>query len=225
MVSPITREWGVTMKIKLTVGGALLALLYCTTAVAGFETQQQGFKKPLFAKVYGAALPPVGYVNFCAVHRDDCRPLGGGSVRLTLTPERWNLLYQVNTYVNNKIVPMSDEELYGEAEHWDYPTDAGDCEDYLLLKKRYLEGLGFPPEALLITVVLDEKGEGHAVLTVTAETGDFVLDNRRNEILRWGDVSYRFLKRQSAEDPLQWLALTDQTPISDGNIAGDGRRK
>ena len=120
---------------------------------------------------------------------------------------------------------MSDEELYGKAEYWEYPTDAGDCEDYVLLKKRYLEGLGFPPEALLITVVLDEKSEGHAILTVTADTGDYVLDNRRNEILRWNDVSYRFLKRQSAQDPMRWVALTKEAPVSDGNIAGGGRSK
>ena len=77
------------------------------------------------------------------------------------------------------------------------PTDAGDCEDYLLLKKRYLEGLDFPAAALLITVVLDEKNEGHAVLTVTTDEGDFILDNRRNEIRRWADVDYTYLKRQS----------------------------
>ena len=86
-------------------------------------------------------------------------------------------------------------------EYWTFPTDAGDCEDYLLLKKRYLEGLGFPAEALLITVVLDENNQGHAVLTVTGDKGDFVLDNRRNEILRWSDTRYRYLKRQSAGDP------------------------
>ena len=39
-------------------------------------------------------------------------------------------------------------DLYGEPEYWAIPTDAGDCEDYLLLKKRYLEGLGFPAAAV-----------------------------------------------------------------------------
>jgi predicted transglutaminase-like cysteine proteinase len=213
------------MKFTAAVGGALLAFVLCAGPAGAFETAQGGFRKPLFANVYGTALPPVGYVDFCAKHRGDCRPVGGRSVRVALSADRWNLLYQVNTYVNNKIVPMSDLELYGEAEYWDFPTDAGDCEDYLLLKKRYLEGLGFPPEALLITVVLDERGEGHAVLTVTAEAGDFILDNRRNEILRWSDVSYRFLKRQSPEDPMRWVALARQVPVNDGNIAGGARSK
>jgi len=165
-----------------------------------------------FTPIYGKALPPVGYVNFCSRHSEDCQPSGGKAVRLVLTPDRWNLIYQVNNYVNNKITPVSDQELYGEAEHWDYPVDAGDCEDYLLLKRKYLLGLGFPAEALLITVVLDEKNEGHAVLTITTETGDYILDNRRDEIRRASDTNYRFLKRQTPEDPREWVALFKQKP-------------
>ena len=107
------------------------------------------------------------------------------------------------------------QTLYGQPEYWAYPKDAGDCEDYVLLKKRYLENLGFPADALLITVVRDEKNEGHAVLTVTAETGDIVLDNRRNEVVDWKDSDYSFLKRQSARDPRVWISLVkDNTPAS-----------
>ena len=140
-------------------------------------------------------------MQFCASNPEDCKAKGGKTFKLAMSPDRWNLIYQVNTYVNGKIAPVSDQDLYGEPERWAYPTDAGDCEDYLLLKKRYLAGLGFPPEALLITVVLDEKNEGHAVLTVTTDGGDFILDNRRNEVLRWSDTDYTFLKRQSHSDP------------------------
>ena len=53
------------------------------------------------------------------------------------------MVYQLNSYVNGKVAPVSDEDLYGEAEYWAYPADAGDCEDYVLMKKRYLEKLGF----------------------------------------------------------------------------------
>ena len=213
------------MNINKLAGGALLAFIWCSGSAGAFESTQAAYSKPSFESVYGTALPPVGFIAFCSRHADDCRAPGGNAMRLLMTSERWNLLSQVNAYVNGKIAPISDEELYGEPERWEYPTDAGDCEDYVLLKKRYLEGLGFPPEALLITVVLDEKGEGHAVLTLTTENGDFILDNRRNDILRWSDVSYRFLKRQSAEDPMRWIALTNQVPTGDDNIAGGGRGK
>ena len=90
-----------------------------------------------------------------------------------------------------------------------------------LLKRRFLENLGFAPEALLITVVLDEKKEGHAVLTVVTDEGDFVLDNRRDEIRRWSDLEYTFLKRQSQRDPRLWVALTkDAKPTASGFVAG-----
>ena len=114
---------------------------------------------------------------------------------------RWAELVSVNTYVNTSVEPVTDQDLYAVPERWDYPAGAGDCEDFVLLKKRYLEGLGFPAELLLITVVLDERGDGHAVLTVTTDKGDLILDNRRPDIVRWSDASYRFLKRQSQEDP------------------------
>jgi predicted transglutaminase-like cysteine proteinase len=209
------------MKLETAVGAAFLALIFAPGAAFALDTASRPPEtQKNFATEYGKALPPVGFVKFCASNPEDCQPVGGNPNRLTMEPGRWNLLYQVNTYVNGKVTPVSDQDLYGEPEHWAYPTDAGDCEDYLLLKKRYLEGLGFPPEALLITVVLDEKNEGHAVLTVTTNGGDFVLDNRRNEILRWSDTHYTYLKRQSPSDPRQWVALMKEKTNTSGFIAG-----
>ena len=106
-------------------------------------------------------------------------------------------------------------------EYWTLPADAVDCEDYVLLKKHRLEALGFGPDTLLITVVLDERGDGHAVLMVRTQAGDFVLDNRRDEIKRWGETRYQFLKRQSAENPRKWLALTPRSAPESGAIAGN----
>ena len=215
------------MKIKTAVGAALLGLLMGTAAVGATGTMEgPTMKEPKasYAKTYGKALPPVGFVGFCARQPEECRPSGGKAIKLAMSPERWGQLYQVNTYVNGKIAPVSDIDLYGEPEYWAYPTDAGDCEDYLLLKKRYLEGMGFPAAALLITVVLDEKNEGHAVLTVTTSEGDFILDNRRNDIRRWNDLDYTFLKRQSPRDPRVWQAMVKEKTIANGFVAGGTAR-
>jgi predicted transglutaminase-like cysteine proteinase len=214
---------GHQMNIKTAVGAALIGFFWSSSMAFAFDTASRapvGQSKKYFASEFGKTLPPVGYVQFCATNQDECKTKDGKNYKLAMSPERWNLIYQVNTYVNGKITPISDQDLYGEPEHWAYPTDAGDCEDYVLLKKRDLEGLGFPAEALLITVVLDEKNEGHAVLTVTTDGGDFVLDNRRNNVLRWSDTNYTFLKRQSHTDPVQWVALVKQETISDGFISG-----
>lgn len=211
------------MKMMTAVGAALLGLLIGTTAANATGTSDEvQAKEPRkqHASTYGQALPPVGFVNFCARNPEECRGQGK-PVKLAMSPERWNLIYQVNTFVNGKIAPVSDDDLYGEPEYWALPTDAGDCEDYVLLKQRYLEGLGFARSALLITVVLDEKNEGHAVLMVTTDEGDFILDNRRNEIRRWNDLDYTYLKRQSPRDPRQWVSLVrDKTIAGKGIVAG-----
>jgi predicted transglutaminase-like cysteine proteinase len=212
------------MKIRTAVGAALLAttLQSLPASATGSVAVGQSAALNLFAIEYGETLPPVGYVNFCASNKAECAGYNMGeklsSDRIAMSPDRWNMLYQVNTYVNGKIKPVSDQELYGEAERWAYPTDAGDCEDFVLLKKRALEKLGVPAKNLQITVVLDERNEGHAVLTVSTEEGDYILDNRRNDILLWNDTNYTFLKRQSAKNPRQWVALLKK-PAPAQNVA------
>lgn len=174
-----------------------------------------------FESEFGQSLPPVGFVKFCAANPGECKSVGRRAQRVALTTDLWAKVYQVNTKVNTTIAPVSDMEQYGQAELWTYPTTAGDCEDYLLLKKRELEQLGFDSGALLITVVLDEKGEGHAVLTVASTEGDYVLDNRRNDVLLWKNTGYTFLKRQSQQDPRTWVALTATKHTNVKVVAGN----
>ena len=47
-------------------------------------------------------------------------------------------------------------------------------------------------EALLVTVVRNQKNQGHAVLTVTTDKGDYVLDNQNKNVLLWSETGYRF---------------------------------
>ena len=79
----------------------------------------------------------------------------------------------------------------------------------MLLKRRMLMQAGWPREALLITVVRDKKGDGHAVLTVKTDKGEFILDNQEAQVLLWSDTGYRFVKRQSQTDPNIWVSLGD----------------
>ncbi len=174
-----------------------------------------------FQPEFGKSLPPIGFVKFCAANPAECKQVGRRVQRITSTPDMWAKLEAVNTHVNSAIAPVSDADLYGEPEFWTYPVSAGDCEDYLLLKKRELEKMGFDSGALLITVVLDEKNEGHAVLTVATDNGDYVLDNRRNDIMLWGETGYTFLKRQTQKDPRAWVALTDSSQPAPKVTAGN----
>src|SRR5204862_2267490 len=120
----------------------------------------------------------------------------------------WNDLVHVNNWVNEHIQPLTDLEHWGVVERWSYPDDGyGDCEDYVLLKRRMLMQAGWPRQALLITVVRDLKGEGHAILTVKTDKGEFILDNEQDRILLWSETDYRFVKRQSQTDPNVWVSL------------------
>ena len=110
---------------------------------------------------------------------------------------------------------MTDLEHWGVVERWNYPDDGfGDCEDYVLLKRRMLMQAGWPRQALLITVVRDKRGDGHAVLTVKTDKGEFILDNQNETVVLWSDTGYRFVKRQSQHDPNVWIALGDPRPAT-----------
>ena len=117
--------------------------------------------------------------------------------------------------MNEHIKSLTDLEHWGVVERWSYPDDGyGDCEDYVLLKRRMLIDAGWPREALLITVVRDGKGDGHAVLTVKTDRGEFILDNQNAAVVPWYESGYRFVKRQSQSDPNLWISLGDQSRAS-----------
>ncbi len=158
-------------------------------------------------KEYGGTLPPVGHVRFCTKRPHECAVRHRERSTLRLTRARWNELNLVNRAVNTQVRPTTDLALYGRREHWAYPTSQGDCEDYVLLKRLTLIKRGWPADALLITVVRDQEGAGHAVLTVTTDRGDFILDNKVGAIKPWTETTYRYLKRQSRSHPARWVAL------------------
>jgi predicted transglutaminase-like cysteine proteinase len=157
--------------------------------------------------------PPIGWVEFCSEHPRECLVTASAPRDVVLSSKAWKDIVRVNKLVNDAIKPMTDLEHWGVVEKWSYPDDGyGDCEDYVLLKQRMLIEAGWPRAALLITVVRDGRGEGHAVLTVKTDQGDYVLDNQAEQVLLWSDSGYRFVKRQSQTDPNVWVSLGDTRP-------------
>ena len=156
---------------------------------------------------FGITSAPFGHVQFCQQNQHDCNTTSSTAYRIKLTQDRWDELLMLNTEVNQAIIPQTDMQIYAVPEYWTYPTSVGDCEDYVLLKKRLLIDRGWHPSALRITVVLDQKGEGHAVLTVSTDRGDVILDNVRKEVMMWNETGYTFIKRQSGNAPSQWVSL------------------
>lgn len=218
------------MKYKSALGAALLATLIISQGAWANTTAEPSPNNTAAVSEteYDQTLPPVGFVKFCTSNAAACKQDGLFSNLSTkpidMTPERWIQLYQINTAINARIQPESDQEQYGEPERWAYPVTAGDCEDYALLKQRELETVDFGSQNLRMTVVLDEHGDGHAVLTVTTAQGDYVLDNRRNDILLWKDTNYTFLKRQAADNPKHWVALLKAPAVSAPAVASAAKQ-
>lgn len=169
-------------------------------------------------RIQGPASPPIGYVQFCKVHPSDCQPLRRPGQQVKLTDAAWQQLNQVNTSVNTRIIPATDMQVYGVLERWEYPKVAGDCEDYVLEKRLELIQAGWPESALLITVVRDETGDGHAVLTVRTDRGDIILDNKTDQIHVWEDTPYTYLKRQSTEHATAWDLIEDSRTSLVGSL-------
>jgi predicted transglutaminase-like cysteine proteinase len=176
--------------------------------IVGHTPSTAGAMQSTAAPIGKETSVPYGWVDFCQRYRGECDGPELTSIDVNLTPKAMKEIERVNQWVNANINPMSDMEHWGVVDQWDYPTDGkGDCEDYALLKRKLLIDEGLPRQALLMTVVKDLNNEGHAVLMVKTNKGDFVLDNMRDDVRPWTQTGYRFVKRQSQSDQNVWVSI------------------
>lgn len=162
-----------------------------------------------YAAVGDVTRTPYGWVDFCGRRPNECRVPILEAVDLDLSAKTLKILDRVNRSVNAMIEPVSNMDHWGTMlDHWDYPTDGkGDCKIYALEKRRELLALGFPRQALLMTIVRDLEGAGHTILTVKTDKGEIILDNMVDEIRGWEETGYKFVKRQSQSDPNVWVSV------------------
>jgi predicted transglutaminase-like cysteine proteinase len=228
----ITGRWGmltvgvVARKLKRFMCGAIGALTLCVGASAldGTAFAQTFAALPKAGSVgriegTGFARPVRAWTAFCAKDPGQCDVDLSEATTITLTPRLWKALNTVNRHVNATIKPVTDMEHWGIVDRWDLPTDgAGDCEDIQLLKRKLLvEEHGLPRRALRMTVVIDDQGEGHAVLMVRTSDGELILDNKRGAVLPWHETGYVFVKREG-QDGRDWVSLGDRSsPVTTAN--------
>lgn len=183
-----------------------------TTASIGDAVVLPAASGPIAAS--GAARPIAAWLTFCRTYPGECdvNPLEEDTIRLT--PAAWRQINDVNRAVNGAIRPLTDMEHWNVIDRWDFAEDGyGDCEDYQLLKRRRLAELGFPRRAMVVTVVLDERNEGHAVLMVRTDRGDLILDNKRNDVLPWQRTPYVYVKRESQRET-GWVSLNHVSAVA-----------
>jgi predicted transglutaminase-like cysteine proteinase len=168
-----------------------------------------------YAALGGETSVPYGWLDFCGRQPQECNQPVLQPVDVNLSSETWQILNKIDKHVNHTIEPVSNLAHWGTMlDHWDYPTDGkGDCKIYALEKRKLLMEAGLPRQALLMTIVRDLNGEGHAILTVKTNKGEFTLDNLTDEIRPWDATGYHFLKRQSQENPNVWVAVIPSKPV------------
>jgi predicted transglutaminase-like cysteine proteinase len=190
------------------------AAIFVAATLIATEKTSSAQERPLFISVGETTRAPIGWVEFCVEYDPECKTKPSTPRDVVLSSQAWKDLVRINRWVNTTVKPMTDMDHWGVVERWNYPDDGyGDCEDYVLLKRKMLMQAGWPREALLITVVRDKNNDGHAVLTVKSDKGEYVLDNQTDDIVLWSDTGYRFVKRQSQSDPNVWIALGEPRPV------------
>ncbi len=197
--------------VRMMVGAAVVAAAFGAAAASGAQTMASLPDASAIAGVTGEARPVLAWVDFCRRNPVECALDPAHPTSITLTPRIWQTIVATNRKVNSAIKPVTDQEHWGVVDRWDFPDDGyGDCEDYQLLKRKLLVERGLPRRALRMTVVIDEEEQGHAVLMVRTDRGDFILDNKRMSVLPWQQTNYVFVKREG-QDSLAWVSLNGVT--------------
>lgn len=196
-----------------------LGVLFVTTFLAATHLGSVSAGAETTAMKTGALTSqPIGHFEFCKRYPKEC------TVRTDEDrPERMSEQFQarliaLTVAVNRAVKPMSDAALYGQDEFWTYPDNAGDCEEYVLEKRRTLIAEGRSAGNLLITVVRKPDGEGHAVLTVRTNVGDLILDNLNDAVKIWYETPYNYIKRQAAFDAGRWVTIRENHAPRVGSV-------
>jgi predicted transglutaminase-like cysteine proteinase len=120
-------------------------------------------------------------------------------------------LNETNRQINASIQAKPDQETFGDSDYWHLPilegNRTGDCKDFVLEKRRALINSGLPADALSIAIVRTRANEGHAVLLVSTDKGEYVLDNLTPWATPWRNLDYRWIERQSPGEPLSWVGI------------------
>ncbi len=197
--------------VAAAVALAKAALVGLPLLIGGATTQAQTLASlpsaPPAVEKAGQAKPVLAWVKFCEQFPDECAVDSAEPAVITLTQDTCNTIVSVNRNVNRRIKPVTDKVHWGLVDRWEFPDDGmGDCEDFQLLKRKLLVERGLPRRALRMTVVIDEIGEGHAVLMVRTDRGDFILDNKIQAVVPWNQTGYVFVKREG-QNGAAWVAL------------------
>jgi predicted transglutaminase-like cysteine proteinase len=206
---------------KLSIAAIAVGIFTATSTATAFAIPLSRAAWPIYTAVVEKTTPPDGWVEFCRNYKTECDVKSSEPLKIALTPEVWDKLVDVNRWANGHIKPTPDRKHWGRINKWYFAEDGrGDCKDYVLVKRRMLIQAGLPREALLISVVWTPQDNGHAVLIVRTDKGDYILDNLSSKVVLWNQTPYDYVMRQTQSNPNAWVYI-DGNPLKPSKIAAE----
>ncbi|MBA5777136.1 transglutaminase-like cysteine peptidase [Stappia sp. F7233] len=200
------------MRLIRAVSSAILAI-FIAGATPSFAASPIGLE-PSVPRAYNGArkAAPMAFLEFCIRYASHCAPTRGRAGEVTRSGAvkanagRFGELQAINRSVNQAIRPVSDATQYGVKDRWRVGVARGDCEDYVLEKRRRLIARGWPSSAVLIALGR-ARGQQHAVLIARTSEGDYVLDNLTGEVLPIRRAHISISQVQSPDNPRIWRSF------------------
>ena len=186
---------------KLGIILSVLALVISSPVPSYAKSSpNSGIKSTRLIVERSKASAPLGFQIFCLKNPKECK--SSSIKKVAYSSGLMRVVSQINRKVNRTIRPRNDRGR----DVWTLNARVGDCEEYILSKRSKLIKAGVPSGALRIATARTRSGEGHAVLIIRTNKGDFVLDNRTNTIKSWKDTDLRFIAI-SGSNPRKWKKI------------------
>ncbi len=146
---------------------------------AAFLGAVQAYYSPPFAEKSKTkpSLQPIAFSLYCLKNLAECPSEGPN--RVPLTPQLNSTITYVHRQVNAEIAPAPERQ-----DVWQADVANGDCDDYVMTKRRRLINAGVPATALRVKVFRLADGQVHATLLVRTNQGTFELDNLKSGVIR-----------------------------------------
>ena len=119
---------------RLSAAASFIALAAFTAPAASNADE-----RPLFVSLGDTARAPVGWIEFCVENPRDCAGRPTMPRDVVLSTPAWKELARDQPVGQQRDQADDRHGTLGRGREWSYPEDGyGDCEDYVLLKRRML---------------------------------------------------------------------------------------
>ena len=111
-------------KTMLLRAAAATALAMASAAL--ITVAEARSERPLYISPGSTTRAPIGWIDFCIEHADECHAKPLEPRDIVLTTKSWSDLVRINSWVNEHIRPLTDLEHWGVVERWNTLGGTGD---------------------------------------------------------------------------------------------------